>query len=306
MKTRATRIGTFLLLTAVSMAADVPTPQDVRDSLQQGNTVRAVRQAEEALQGVASTDAPELHYLLFKAHVLDLQSQKGKLYQQRVGKARDGMALYQQHLDSMEADLRAQGESLLPLLAALLEEGDDLDRLLVLGLLEEMVATTTDGDTSAVQSAAGRATQDATSACVEQERTMANASVPEYAPRPDGYRQNIYSLLSGLAFLSRSDPAAAAGIAVAALDCRGAVSWILQDRDQLERLRSDLAGPLRRALQHTLRDEVKVDALLLLGRFGVCDDLKMLRKQQDEFLGAVATAAGSARRRLQHRLGCAG
>ena len=105
----------FLLLGALSVAAEVPAPQDVRDLLQRGNTVKAARQAEEALQGAASADAVELRYLLLKAHVLDLQPQGGKLFKQMVGKAPDGMERYQEHLDSMEADLLAEGESILPL-----------------------------------------------------------------------------------------------------------------------------------------------------------------------------------------------
>jgi len=299
-------VGSFLLLATISLAADVPTPQDIRDSLQHGNTVKAARQATEALQEAASTDAAELRYLLFKAHVLDLQPQRGKLFKQVAGKAQDGMAFYQEHLDSMEADLRAQGESLLPLLATLLDDGDGLDRLLVLGLLEEMVATTVDWNTATVQSAAGRATQAATGECIGREATLASAKDPDGEPHQDSYFQSIYSVLSGLTFLSRTDPATAAGTAAAALECRGAADWIMEDREQLKRLGPDLAGPLRKTLVAASRDEVKVDALLLLGRFGGCDDLELVREAQNESQGVVAMAANSAQRRIQHRLDCAG
>ena len=304
-------VGAFLLLGAVSVAADVSTPQDIRDSLQLGNTVKAARQAEEALQAAAGADAAGLRYLLLKAYVLDLQPQGGKLFKQVVGKAPDGMVRYQEHLDSMEADLRAEGESLLPLLATLLDRGDGLDRLLVLGLLEEMVAATVWKAASAetrvsVQSAAGRAALTAASECIGQETTRAGPRDPDGDPRQDDYFQSIYSLLSGLAFLSRTDPASAAGAVAAALECRGAAGWIVQDRQQLERLGPDLADPLRRTLENALRDEVKVDALLLLGRFGRCADLEIVLKIQDESQGVVAMAADSARRRMQHRLDCAG
>ena len=80
----------------------------------------------------------------------------------------------------------------------------------------------------------------------------------------------------------------------------------MQDRQQLERLGADLADPLRRTLENALRDELKVDALILLGRFGRCDDLEIVLKIQDESQGAVAIAADSARRRMKHRLDCAG
>ena len=304
-------VGVTLLLGAVSMAADVPTPQDIRDSLQLGNTVKAARQAEEALQAAADADAAGLRYLLLKAHVLDLQPQGGKLFKQTVGKAPDGMERYQEHLDSMEADLQAEGESLLPLLAKLLDQGDRLDRLLVLGLLEEMVVGTVWEAASAetrasVQSAAGRAALTAASECIGQETARAGPRDPDGDLRQDDYFQSIYSLLSGLTFLSRTAPASAAGAAAAALECRGAAGWIMDDRQQLERMGTDLADPVRRMLENASRDEVKVDALLLLGRFGRCDDLEIVLKIQDESQGAVAMAADSARRRMQHRLDCAG
>lgn len=304
-------VGALLLLGAASVAADVPTPQDIRDSLQLGNTVKAARQAEEALQAASGADAAGLRYLLLKAHVLDLQPQGGKLFKQTVGKAADGMARYQEHLDSMEAELRAEGESLLPLLATLLDQGDRLDRLLVLGLLEEMVAATVwkaaPAETRAsVQSAAGRAALSAASECIGQETARAGPSDPDGDLRQDDYFQSVYSLLSGLTFLSRADPASAAGAAAAALECRGAAGWIMQDRQQLERMGTDLADPMRRTLENALRDEVKVDALLLLGRFGRCDDLEIVLKVQEESQGVVAMAADSARRRMQHRLDCAG
>jgi len=303
-------VGVFLLLGAVSVAADVPTPQDIRDSLQLGNTVKAARQAQEALQAAADADAAELRYLLLKAHVLDLQPQGGKLFKQTVGKAPDGMVRYQEHLDSMEAELQAEGESSLPLFATLLDQGDRLDRLLVLGQLEEMVAGTGWKAASAesrasVQSAADRAARTAASECIGQETSRAGP-IPDGDLRQDDYFQSIYSLLSGLAFLSRADPASAAGAAAAALECRGAAGWIMQDRQQLERMGTDLADPMRRTLENALRDEVKVDALLLLGRFGRCDDLEIVMKFQDDSRGAVALAADSARRRMQHRLDCAG
>lgn len=311
MRNLAATVGAFLWLGAVAVAADVPTPQDIRDSLQLGNTVKAARQAQQALQTAASADAAGLRYLLLKAHVLDLQPQGGKLFKQTVGKEPDGMARYQERLDSMEAGLRGEGESLLPLLATLLDGGDGLDRLLVLGLLEEMVATADWNAASAeargsVESAAGRAALSAASDCIGQETTRAGPRDPDGDPRQDDYFQSIYSLLSGLAFLSRADPAAAAGAAAAALECRGAAGWIVHDPQQLERLGPDLADPLRRMLENALRDEVKVDALLLLGRFGRCDDLEIVLKIQDEAQGVVARAADSAWRRMQHRLDCAG
>ena len=102
--------GSLLVLTTLCVAADAPSPQDIRDSLQAGNTVKAARLAEEAI-GAAGADSQsaELRYLLFKAHVLDMQPNGGKLYKQKVGKASGGLAHYQKHLDAMEGDLQAEG-----------------------------------------------------------------------------------------------------------------------------------------------------------------------------------------------------
>lgn len=122
---------------APSLASD--DVASVRASLDKGHTLKAARRAEKALETADPAAATELRYLRFRAYVMDLEQGNGDLVKKTVGEVNpDAMERYDAILDSLESKVRADGAAALPVVVGALVEGDALDRLLSLGLLQTM------------------------------------------------------------------------------------------------------------------------------------------------------------------------
>jgi hypothetical protein len=287
----------------------------VHSALKRGQTAKAVRRAEEALATAPGEDTAELRYLLFKAHVLDLQFGKGNLFVPAVGKEPGGMERYEELLTGLEADVRGEGKDVLPFFVARLEDGDSLDRLLILGLLEDMLLETPDLPWGIAQepasvsplAAARGAVLAATGACVAREAAAASDSGDRPAgtdAERDDYFQDLYAINAGLSFLAGTDAAVGGQAAAAALECRGASGWVIEDRERLEHLGPSMVGPLRRILEAVPRTEVALDAALLLGRFGGCAERELLQVLADGEPGPARQAAELALQQIRLRLDC--
>ncbi len=306
----------LVVLPATSiLLADTPPIGAIDDLLAHHKTLKAARLTERALEDAAPENDLELRYLLLKAHILDMQDSKGDLYRRAVGKGDDGMEAYEAIVEQLESDVRSAGGEALPLFISRLERGDALDRLLILGLFQEMLEGGSDLPWSTIAAltgvsplqAAERATLVAAADCTLQESIEPPDPIlePESAHRErDAYLQVLYSLTSGLDFLSRVDPESAARVAAQAIPCRGAAGLLLEDRQQLERLGGHLPNPLRLLLAQSGSQGVQIDALMLLGRYGRCSDTDALRKFTGSDFKTVAAAAEAALRRVRMRLDC--
>jgi len=274
---------------------------------------------EKALDAAAPADVPELRYLLFRTYVVDLAPENGNLYKKLTAgtdEKREEMEVYQAYLDRLEAKVVAEGAAALPVLVGNLQEGDRLDLLLTLGLLEEMVA----GDVTlpwhdpvdphgvSPVVAARSGVSSAAADCVEQEKTLGVG--PGYAVDDqrlrEPYLQAVYTAITGLEFLAVADPPGWGAEAAEALQCRGAAADIVADRERIRRFRRHLRGPLREWLERALEAGIKIEILEILARIGECEDLDAMRSQEDPGDPEVKEAATRAEVRIRKRHGCDG
>ena len=288
----------------------------VRASLDKGHTLKAARRAEKALETADPAAATELRYLRFRAYVMDLEQGNGDLVKKTVGEVNpDAMERYDAILDSLESKVRADGADALPVVVGALVEGDALDRLLSLGLLQTMRreeatlpwSRPLDPWGISPVEAALAAVQASAADCVEREAvTEREPDILDAQLEYDRYHRALYALEPGLDFLSRVDPGAGGEALAGALECRGVATWVLEDRDLLARIGSQLAAPMRRTLEETARTEVRVEALQLLGRHGECSDLSVVKRYAQDDEKSVRNAAGAAAQALRSRNGCGG
>lgn len=308
----------LLLILHLNSAPALPgesTLDAARTALAAGKTEKAARLVEKALPTASADDVPALRFLLLKAYVLDLGQEKGALYKEMVGEAKDGLERFTAKIDSLEAELRAEGARALPPLLDALARGEDLDRLLVLGLLGDLAAAQPelpwrqDAGEAVVSPlfAAASAVGLSIDQCVAIEASEGDRKtyVIEDAAKRDRYVQAAYSIERGLEFLQRVDVAEFAESAAAALECRVAAGAVLADRTRLNAAGALLPPPLRRRLDRSPREDVKRDALELLGRYGSCDDLDDVEFYIGVGRGDVQKEATQAAQRIEKRGGCA-
>jgi len=286
-----------------------------RTALAAGKTDKAARLVEKALPTATADDVPALRFLLLKAYVVDLGQEKGTLYKEMVGDAKDGLERFTAKIEALETDLRAEGARALPPLLDALALGEDLDRLLVLGLLADLAKADPalpwrEGAGEVVASplfAAAAAVRLTIDQCVTIESSEGDrkAYVIQDAGKRDRYIQAAYSVERGLEFLHRVDVPEFAETAAAALECRVAAGAVLADRERLDAAGALLPPPLRRRLDRSPREDVKRDALELLGRYGSCDDLDDVEFYAGVGRGDVLKEAKQAAQRIEKRGGCA-
>ena len=300
---------TLALLVRPALAVDAAAVEEIRAAIAKGRTAKAVKQIERELSGTAPGAAAELQYLMFKAHVVDLgPDASAELYKQIAGKDKHGMEIYEAYLDSLEATVRDQGGPVVPVLVRMLEQGDRMDRLLVLGLLEEMAhadpgliwGEPAGPGLGSPIAAALLAARTAAADCAVREQTLgiaAGAAAIEDQDQREFYVQEVFAAERGLEFLALVEPAAWGDAAAGALVCRGALGAVLDDRVRLDRNAAHLRSPLRELLESEQRYEVQVTALDLLGRYGGCEELPGIDALQGERIHASALAAGDRIRR---------
>jgi hypothetical protein len=286
-----------------------------RAALAAAKTEKAARLVEKALPTASPDETPALRYLLLKAYVVDLGQEKGALYKEMVGDAKDGLERFTGKIEALEAELRAEGARALPPLLDALGLGEDLDRLLVLGLLADLAGSDPTlpwregGGEAAVSPlfAAAAAVRLSIDQCVAIESSEGDrkAYVIEDAAKRDRYLQAAYSIDRGLEFLQRVDLPAFAETAAAALECRVAAGAVLADRTRLNAAGALLPPLLRQRLDRSPREDVKRDALELLGRYGSCDDLDDVEFYVGVGRGEVLKEATQAAQRIEKRGGCA-
>jgi hypothetical protein len=302
-----------LLALAPATAAPPPTAGEVRAALGRGETAKAARLAEEALASAPAGEIPALRYLRFKAYVLDLTPGREELFRKVTDEARrkDKQASYDDLVGRLEGEVRAEGAGVLPVLVEALASGEPLDRLLSLGILEDLAVAGADLPWSTP--AAGRspvdAARSATLAALDDcaNREDALGAKPAYAIEDqrerDPYVEAVYAAEAGLEFLARADAPSWGIVAAFALECRGAAGAVLDDRARAQALAAALLPPLRERLARSRRPAASLDAVDLLGSLGDCADLGPVRALAAGG-GDLGDAAAVAADRIARRHEC--